>query len=103
MQRGRITELTGPLAVGKTALLRQVVTQVLTTGAWVAWIDAGRTLAPAPWARGHWPDALPIPRAGAARAAGPAPVWRRSPGRRAPAPGQERARPRHERARMREP
>lgn len=50
IQRGRITELTGPLAVGKTALLRQVVTQVLTTGAWVAWIDAGRTLAPAPWA-----------------------------------------------------
>jgi len=50
IQRGRITELTGPLAVGKTALLRQVVRQVLTTGAWVAWIDAGRTLAPAPWA-----------------------------------------------------
>jgi hypothetical protein len=50
IQRGRITELTGPLAVGKTALLRQVVTRVLTTGAWVAWIDAGRTLAPAPWA-----------------------------------------------------
>lgn len=50
IQRGRITELTGPLAVGKTALLRQVVAQVLTTGAWVAWIDAGRTLAPAPWA-----------------------------------------------------
>jgi recombination protein RecA len=48
--RGRITELTGPLAVGKTALLRQVVSQVLCTGAWVAWIDAGRTLAPAPWA-----------------------------------------------------
>ncbi|WP_396223140.1 hypothetical protein [Gemmatimonas sp.] len=48
--RGRITELTGPLAVGKTALLRQVVAQVLRSGAWVAWIDAGRTLAPAPWA-----------------------------------------------------
>ena len=48
--RGRITELTGPLAVGKTALLRQVVSQVLCSGAWVAWIDAGRTLAPAPWA-----------------------------------------------------
>ncbi|MCA2992759.1 hypothetical protein [Gemmatimonas sp.] len=48
--RGRITELTGPLAVGKTALLRQVVAQVLGSGAWVAWIDAGRTLAPAPWA-----------------------------------------------------
>jgi len=48
--RGRITELTGPLAVGKTALLRPVVARVLTTGAWVAWIDAGRTLTPAPWA-----------------------------------------------------
>jgi hypothetical protein len=47
--RGRITELTGPLAVGKTALLRQVVSRVLQTGAWVAWIDAGRTLAAAPW------------------------------------------------------
>jgi recombination protein RecA len=48
--RGRITELTGPLAVGKTALLRQVVARALATGTWVAWIDAGRTLAPAPWA-----------------------------------------------------
>lgn len=48
--RGRITELAGPLAVGKTALLRQVVAQVLHSGAWVAWIDARRTLAPAPWA-----------------------------------------------------
>jgi hypothetical protein len=48
--RGRITEVTGPVAVGKTALLRQVVSQVLCSGAWVAWIDAGRTLAPAPWA-----------------------------------------------------
>jgi recombination protein RecA len=48
--RGRITELTGPLAVGKTALLRQVVARVLHSGGWVAWIDARRTLAPAPWA-----------------------------------------------------
>jgi hypothetical protein len=48
--RGRLTELTGPLAVGKTTLLRQVVARVLHTGSWVAWIDAGRTLAPAPWA-----------------------------------------------------
>jgi hypothetical protein len=48
--RGRITELTGPLAAGKTAVLRQVVARVLHTGSWVAWIDAGRTLAPAPWA-----------------------------------------------------
>lgn len=48
--RGRITELTGPVAAGKTAMLRQVVARVLHTGSWVAWIDAGRTLAPAPWA-----------------------------------------------------
>lgn len=47
--RGRVTEISGPLAVGKTALLRQLVAQVLRTGAWVAWIDAARTLAPAPW------------------------------------------------------
>lgn len=50
IQRGRITELVGPLAVGKTTLLRHVVAHALATGAWVAWIDAGRTLAPAPWA-----------------------------------------------------
>jgi recombination protein RecA len=47
--RGRVTEISGPLAVGKTALLRRLVTQVLHTGAWVAWIDAKRTLAPAPF------------------------------------------------------
>ena len=47
--RGRVTEISGPLAVGKTALLRRLVAQVLHTGAWVAWIDARRTLAPAPW------------------------------------------------------
>jgi hypothetical protein len=50
LPRGRITEIAGPLAVGKTALLRRVVTGVLQTGAWVAWIDATRTLAPSPWA-----------------------------------------------------
>ena len=48
--RGRVTEISGPLAIGKTALLRQLVAQVLQSGAWVAWIDAQRTLAPAPWA-----------------------------------------------------
>lgn len=48
--RGRITEISGPLAVGKTALMRQVIAQVLLTGGWVAWIDARHTLAPAPWA-----------------------------------------------------
>ncbi|MBL0939108.1 MAG: hypothetical protein IBJ03_09440 [Gemmatimonadaceae bacterium] len=45
--RGRVTEITGALAVGKTALLRRVAEAVLRTGSWVAWIDASRTLAPA--------------------------------------------------------
>lgn len=45
--RGRVTELTGALAVGKTALVRQVAAAVLQGGRWVAWIDVGRTLAPA--------------------------------------------------------
>ncbi len=48
--RGRLTEVVGGRAVGKTALLRRVVAGVLATGGWVAWVDAGRTLAPAPWA-----------------------------------------------------
>jgi len=48
--RGRLTELAGPPAVGKTALLHPVVARVLAGGGWVAWVDAGRTLAPAPWA-----------------------------------------------------
>ncbi len=47
--RGRITEIIGPLAVGKSTLLRRLVGEVLSTGSWVAWIDATRTLAPAPW------------------------------------------------------
>ncbi len=48
--RGRITEVVGAMGAGKTALLRQVVARVLQTGGWVAWIDARRTLAAAPWA-----------------------------------------------------
>ncbi|MCC6245513.1 MAG: hypothetical protein IT353_21945 [Gemmatimonadaceae bacterium] len=48
--RGRLTEVVGALGAGKTALLRQVVAGVLRTGGWVAWIDARRTLAAAPFA-----------------------------------------------------
>jgi recombination protein RecA len=48
--RGRITEVVGIRGAGKTALLRRVVQRVLASGAWVAWIDARRTLAPQPWA-----------------------------------------------------
>lgn len=44
--RGRVTEVVGPLGAGKTALVRQLVSRVLTEGGWVAWIDATRTLAP---------------------------------------------------------
>lgn len=47
--RGRLTELTGTRGVGKTALLKRVVANVLQQGGWVAWIDATRTLTPAPW------------------------------------------------------
>jgi hypothetical protein len=47
--RGRITEVVGTRGAGKTALLRRVVERVLASGAWVAWIDARRTLAPQPW------------------------------------------------------
>ena len=50
LPRGRITEITGALGTGKTALLRQVVARVLAADQWVAWIDARRTLAPQPWA-----------------------------------------------------
>lgn len=48
--RGRITEVMGIRGAGKTALLRRVVQRVLASGAWVAWVDARRTLAPQPWA-----------------------------------------------------
>ena len=48
--RGRITEVVGAMAAGKAAMLRQVVTRVLSQGGWVAWVDARRTLSPQPWA-----------------------------------------------------
>ncbi len=48
--RGRITEVVGAMGAGKTALLREVVTRVLSQGGWVAWVDARRTLSPHPWA-----------------------------------------------------
>jgi recombination protein RecA len=50
IQRGRVTEITGTMGAGKTALLHRVVAHSLAQGQWVAWIDARRTLAPAPWA-----------------------------------------------------
>lgn len=44
--RGRVTEVVGPMGAGKTSLVRQLVARVLNEGAWVAWVDATRTLAP---------------------------------------------------------
>ncbi len=48
--RGRLTELVGPRASGRATLARRVVAQVLKSGAWVAIVDASRTLAPQAWA-----------------------------------------------------
>ena len=48
--RGRLTELVGPRASGRATLARRVVAQVLKSGAWVAIVDAARTLAPQAWA-----------------------------------------------------
>lgn len=48
--RGRLTELVGPRASGRTTLARRVVAQVLSAGRWVAVIDATRTLAAQHWA-----------------------------------------------------
>lgn len=44
--RGRVTEVVGTMGAGKTSLVRQLAARVLSTGGWVAWIDATRTLAP---------------------------------------------------------
>lgn len=48
--RGRLTEIVGPRAAGRTTLARRVVAQALAAGRWVAIIDAARTLAPQDWA-----------------------------------------------------
>jgi hypothetical protein len=48
--RGRITELLGPAGSGATSLARRLVGQALAAGAWVAYVDATRTLAPRDWA-----------------------------------------------------
>jgi hypothetical protein len=48
--RGRLTELLGTQGSGRTSVLRRVVQAVVNDGLWVAFIDAGRTLAPGDWA-----------------------------------------------------
>ena len=48
--RGRLTELLGAAGAGTTTLARRLVAQALASGAWVAYVDATRTLAPRDWA-----------------------------------------------------
>lgn len=63
--RGRITEIVGARAVGRTTLMRRLVAQQLQDRQWVAIIDASRTLAPQDWCRwgidvGHAPRLLVV-------------------------------------------
>jgi hypothetical protein len=48
--RGRLTEITGASGSGRTSMLRTLVTAAASSGRWVAYIDATRTLAPRDWA-----------------------------------------------------
>jgi hypothetical protein len=50
IQRGRLTELHGPLGGGSTTLARAIAIQAVKAKRWVAYIDAERTLAPKDWA-----------------------------------------------------
>ncbi|MEO6445551.1 MAG: ATPase domain-containing protein, partial [Gemmatimonadaceae bacterium] len=47
---GRLVEMVGARGSGKTTLIRTIVAQAIADKRWVAYIDAGRTLAPADWA-----------------------------------------------------
>ena len=50
LPRGRLTELLGAPGCGKTSLVRRMVERAVCDGAWVAYVDATRTLAPREWA-----------------------------------------------------
>ncbi|MHB1225629.1 MAG: P-loop NTPase family protein [Gemmatimonadaceae bacterium] len=50
LPRGRLTEVLGTRSSGRTTILRQMVATTRRRGGWVAWVDAGRTLAPQDWA-----------------------------------------------------
>jgi recombination protein RecA len=50
LPRGRLTELLGRRGSGKTTLLRELVSETLSRGEWVAYVDASRTLAAKDWA-----------------------------------------------------
>ncbi len=47
---GRLIEMVGARGGGKTTVIRTIVAQAIADKRWVAYIDAGRTLAPADWA-----------------------------------------------------
>jgi recombination protein RecA len=49
LPRGRLTELLGPRGSGTTSVLRDLVAETLARGEWVAYVDAGRTLAARDW------------------------------------------------------
>jgi RecA/RadA recombinase len=69
--RGRLTEVIGARGAGKTTLIRHLVMTVVTSGMWVAYIDATRTLAPGDWVdvasagEGFWVIRPPDPGRGA--------------------------------------
>ncbi|HEU4565042.1 MAG TPA: hypothetical protein VFS05_10355 [Gemmatimonadaceae bacterium] len=51
LPRGRLTEIVGARGSGRTTMLRSLVAATLRRRMWVAYVDAGRTLAPRDWAR----------------------------------------------------
>jgi hypothetical protein len=60
LPRGRVTELVGARSSGRTTMLRRIVAAVAARRMWVAYVDAGRTLAARDWAavRGRDGDEL---------------------------------------------
>ena len=59
LPRGRLTEMVGAAASGKTTIARALVEATVASHGWVAWVDAQRTLDPRDWthlgdAEGVW-------------------------------------------------
>ncbi len=80
--RGRLTELLGADGSGTTTLVRRLVARTLADGAWVAYVDATRTLAPRDWAGLGRRGAMPSDDAAAATGlAGIAPLGPDAPER----------------------
>lgn len=72
LPRGRLTELVGPAGSGKTTIVRHMVERAVADGWWVAYVDAGRTLAARDWthvseqaSEGFWTVRPPTPARGA--------------------------------------